>query len=55
MFGAGTGAFSLIEASREADLVVVGTRARHGLIELVTGSTSLDVLAHAHCPVAVIR
>jgi nucleotide-binding universal stress UspA family protein len=55
VFGAGTGAFSLIEASREADLVVVGTRARHGLIELVTGSTSLDVLAHAHCPVAVIR
>ena len=55
VFGGGTGAFSLIEASREADLVVVGTRAPHGLIELVTGSTSLDVLAHAHCPVAVIR
>ncbi|MET0579708.1 MAG: universal stress protein [Ilumatobacteraceae bacterium] len=53
--GAGTGAFSLIEASREADLVVVGTRARRALVELVTGSTSLDVLAHAHCPVAVIR
>jgi nucleotide-binding universal stress UspA family protein len=53
--GAGTGAFSLIEASRQADLVVIGTRARRGLVELVTGSTSLDVLAHAHCPVAVIR
>ena len=43
VFGAGTGAFALIEASREADLVVVGTRGRRGLVELVTGSTSLDV------------
>jgi nucleotide-binding universal stress UspA family protein len=52
---AGTGAFALIEASRSADLVVIGTRGRRGLVELVTGSTSLDVTAHAHCPVAVIR
>jgi nucleotide-binding universal stress UspA family protein len=52
---AGTGAFALIEASREADLVVVGSHARSGLVELILGSTSLEVLAHAHCPVAVIR
>ena len=52
---AGTGAFALIEASREADLVVVGTRGRSGLVELIVGSTTLEVLAHAHCPVAVIR
>ena len=52
---AGTGAFALIEASREADLVVIGTRGRSGLVELIVGSTGLDVLAHAHCPVAVIR
>ncbi|MET0144322.1 MAG: universal stress protein [Ilumatobacteraceae bacterium] len=51
----GTGAFALIEASREADLVVIGTRGRRGLMELITGSTSLDVTAHAHCPVAVVR
>lgn len=51
----GTGAFALIEASREVDLVVIGTRGRRGLIELITGSTGLDVLAHAHCPVAVVR
>lgn len=52
---AGTGAFALIEASRDADLVVIGTRGRSGLVELIVGSTGLDVLAHAHCPVAVVR
>lgn len=52
---AGTGAFALIEASREADLVVVGTRGRPGIVELIAGSTTLEVLAHAHCPVAVVR
>jgi nucleotide-binding universal stress UspA family protein len=52
---AGTGAFALIEASREVDLVVLGTRGRSGLVELVVGSTTLEVLAHAHCPVAVVR
>ena len=51
----GTGAFALIEASRDADLVVIGTRGRSGLVELILGSTTLEVLAHAHCPVAVIR
>ena len=52
---AGTGAFALIEASLEADLVVIGTRGRRGLVELITGSTGLDVTAHAHCPVAVVH
>lgn len=52
---AGTGAFALIEASREVDLVVIGTSGRSGLLELILGSTSLDVLAHAHCPVAVVH
>ncbi len=52
---AGTGAFALIEASRDADLVVVGTRGRSALVELIVGSTTLEVLAHAHCPVAVVR
>jgi nucleotide-binding universal stress UspA family protein len=52
---AGTGAFALIEASRDVDLVVVGTRGRSGLRELIVGSTTLEVLAHAHCPVAVVR
>lgn len=52
---AGTGAFALIEASRDVDLVVIGTRGRSGLVELIVGSTGLEVTAHAHCPVAVVR
>jgi nucleotide-binding universal stress UspA family protein len=48
-------AFDLIEASRDADLVVVGSRGRRGLIELIAGSTTLEVTAHCHCPVAVLR
>ena len=52
---AGTGAFAMIEASRTADLVVIGTRGRSGVVELLVGSTTLEVLAHAHCPVAVVR
>jgi nucleotide-binding universal stress UspA family protein len=55
VLAAGTGAFALIEASRAADLVVIGTRGRRGFVELLAGSTSLEVLAHSHCPVAVIR
>lgn len=51
----GTAGFALIEASREADLIVIGTRGHSGLRDLITGSTSLEVTAHAHCPVAVIR
>ena len=51
----GTGAFALIEASIDADLVVIGTRGRRGLTELITGSTGLEVTAHAHCPVAVVH
>ena len=55
VLSAGTGAFALIEASRDADLVVIGTHGRSALVELILGSTSLEILAHAHCPVAVIR
>ena len=52
---AGTGAFALIEASREADLVVIGTRGRRGFVELILGSTTPRRDAHAHCPVAVVH
>lgn len=51
----GTPGFALIEASKEADLVVVGRRGRGGFSELLLGSTSAETAAHAHAAVAIIR
>ncbi len=51
----GTPGFALIEASRDVDLVVVGSRGRGGFKGLLLGSTSAEVASHSHAPVVVIR
>jgi len=46
---------ALVEASADADLVVVGTRRMTAVEEAVLGSVSQHVLRHAHCTVAVVH
>jgi nucleotide-binding universal stress UspA family protein len=46
---------ALLDATRDADLLVVGPRGRGELRELALGSVTQTCLHHARCPVAVVR
>ena len=46
---------ALVDASRDADLLVVGCRGHSELADIILGSVGMYCATHAHCPVLVYR
>ncbi|MER5436677.1 universal stress protein [Streptomyces sp. NPDC002588] len=46
--------YALVREGREARALALGTRGRSGFVEMLLGSVSLTVAAHADCPVIVL-
>jgi nucleotide-binding universal stress UspA family protein len=46
---------ALVEASREADLLVVGHQGHGGFAGMLVGSVSIHCVTGAFCPVVVVR
>jgi nucleotide-binding universal stress UspA family protein len=44
----------LVEATRTADVLVLGSRGASGFQTLVAGSTAMHVASHAHCTVVIV-
>ena len=51
----GNPAWTLLDAAKDADLLVVGSRGRSGFKTLLLGSVSHVVVTHAEIPVVVVR
>ena len=51
----GGAAGAILDAARDADLVVVGSRGLGGFAGMLLGSVSHQVAHHARCPVVVVR
>lgn len=51
----GGAALVLLEAARDADLLVVGSRGHGGFTGLLLGSVAQHVTTHARCPVVVVH
>ncbi|MFF8939303.1 universal stress protein [Streptomyces paradoxus] len=47
--------YALVREGRNASALVLGTRGRGGIANLLLGSVSLTVASHASCPVIVVR
>jgi nucleotide-binding universal stress UspA family protein len=50
----GSVAEELLDAAKDADLLVVGSRGAGGFARLMMGSVSSQVAHHSRCPVVVI-
>ena len=48
-------ALLLVEMSKHFDLLVLGNRGHSPVVETLLGSVSAHCLAHAHCPVVVVK
>jgi nucleotide-binding universal stress UspA family protein len=45
----------LLDAAKNADLLVVGNRGHGSFVDALIGSVSIRCLHHAACPVVIVR